>query len=634
MIRPIAILSFCLLLEPAAPAAPPENLEEPSSRWSEALADALPLRPAGWGAPATDRALWARASAAIPARELIAAALRERDEPLPALTDDLYLRYRRDGNRTEFQQANLRRMGRLNLLAWAEGVEHRGRFVPAMSALIESILAEKTWVLPAHDPKLNNFEGRWTEVDLMVAMKGWSLATIVYWHADQLAPALVSRVHSELRRRVIAPFLARVHGEASADTDGMWWTRADNNWNAVCNAGVVGVALATLPARGERAEVIGFASLNLEYFLRGFTPDGYCSEGIGYWNYGFGHFAMVSETLATATDGKVRPLSGDHALRVAAYPAGFEILPGIYPAFADMDVKDRPSSWFGALAVRQGSPTPLGMKASNLKVDDLRSLQTYESAMKVFLPLATAALPPAPVPRIQADHYWFADAQVYTGRAGATFGAAIKGGHNAEHHNHNDLGSFVAAAGDRAVLVDPGLEIYTKRTFGPDRYQSKVLSSYGHSVPRVAGQLQQPGREFCARVIATSFGEQEDRVVLDLTRAYAVPALKSLVRTFVLRRLPKPAVLVTDVVEFTEPSEFETALITFEQWRERAPGSLVVGSGAATLRVQVQAEGGPWQLRAEILQEDLPGKRQPTRLGLALVKPVEKATITVTITPD
>jgi len=631
--RTFLLILSTILAAGWAEAAPAEARIVPEAQWLKSVAQALPEKPAGWGAPATDRELWNKAAATIPAAELVATALKVAAEPVPELSDDLYLRYTRDGNRTDFQQMNLRRLGRLNLLAWAEGVEHQGRFMPALIQQMESILAEKTWVLPAHDPKLNNFEGRWTEVDLMVAMKGWSLATIAHWHADQLPPELLTRLRAELKRRVIGPFLARVHGEKSADTDGMWWNQTDNNWNAVCHAGVVGVALATLDSRAERAEIIGYAALNLEYYLRGFTPDGYCSEGIGYWNYGFGHFAMVSETLAAATGGKVRPLAGDHALRVAGYPAGFQILPGIYPAFADMDVKDRPSSWFGALAVRQGYPAPLGMKVWNLTVNDLKSLQTYEAAMKVFMPLATAGLPPAPAPQIRAAHYWFADAQVYTGRATPTFGAAIKGGHNAEHHNHNDLGSFVVAAGDRAVLVDPGLEVYTKRTFGPDRYVSQVLNSYGHAVPVVAGKLQQPGREFAARVISTAFGEKEDKVVLDLTKAYAVPALKSLTRTFTLQRGSKPAIIVTDVVEFTEPAAFETALITFEKWREKKPGLLTVGEGAAAVRVEVKAAGGAWKLRSEVLQEDLPGKRQPTRLGLALDVPVRTATVTLIITP-
>ena len=619
----LAAVSLC--------AAADTPLVVPEKSWLAAIAASLPEKPSGWGAPATNRALWTQAAATIPARELIAAALAAATEPPPAVTDALYLRYTRDGNRTEFQKVNKDRLDRLNLFAWAEGVEHQGRFVPALARELDAILTEKTWVLPAHDPKLNNFEGRWTEIDLMVAMKGWSLATVAGWHRDQLPAELLTKLRAELQRRVIEPYLAVVRG--TPETDGMWWLHGDNNWNAVCHAGVVGAALATVESRQLRAEIIGHAALNLEYYLRGFTPDGYCSEGVGYWNYGFGHFAMLSETLAAATGGLVRPLAGEHALRVAAYPAGLQILPGIFPAFADMDVKERPSSWFGALAVRQVSPQPLGMKPWNLTVNDLKTFLTYETAMKVFMPLATATLPPAPAPQINQPRYWFADAQVYTGRVTPTFGAAIKGGRNAESHNHNDLGSFVVATGDRAVLVDPGLEIYTARTFGPNRYDSKVLSSYGHSVPVVAGQLQQPGRAFAAKVISTAFSEKEDTIVFDLAKGYTVPALKSLIRTFTLRRQPKPEIVITDTVEFTEPAAFETALITFEKWRERKPGLLTVGEGESALRVEVTVNGGSWKLRPEVLQEDLPAKRLPTRLGLALDAPVRAASITVKITP-
>lgn len=624
-------LSFCLALQAFSPGWAAEPHFVPAASRLATLAAALPAQPAGLGAPADDRARWTRAAATIPAKELLAAAKTEADEPTPALTDELYLRYSRDGNRTEFQLVNKRRLDRLNLFAWAEAVEHKGRFMGALSRELAAILDEKTWTLPAHDPKLNNFEGRWTEIDLMVAMKGWSIATVAYWHADQLAPALLARVRSELRRRVIEPYLKVVR--ESPTTDGMWWLHTDNNWNAVCHAGVLGTALAQVESREERAEIMGHAELNLEYYMRGFTPDGYCSEGIGYWNYGFGHFAMLSEVVATATNGLARPLNGDHALRVAAYPAGLQILPGIYPAFADMDVKERPSSWFGALAVRQGYPKPLGMKVWNLSVSDLKTFLTYESALKVFLPLATEGLPAAPAPGINKPSYWFADAQVYTGRATSAFGAAIKGGHNAEHHNHNDLGSFVIAAGDRAVLVDPGLEVYTARTFSPQRYDSKVLSSYGHNVPVVAGQLQQPGREFAARVVSTSFGEKEDTVVLDLTKGYPVPALKSLIRTFTLRRHPKAEVIVTDTVEFTEPSAFETALITFEQWRQLKSGVFAVGEGSAAVQVAVTTGGEPWQFRSEVLPDELPGKKQARRLGLAFARPVTKASLTLRITP-
>lgn len=605
----------------------------PAKARLQQLESALPEAPRGWGAPATDRELWRRAAKEIPARELLQAATEALGEKPEEISDALYLRYSRDGNRDEFQQANLRRLNRLNLLAWAEAIEGKGRFADALRRQVEIMLAERTWVLPAHDGKLNNFAGRWQEVDLMVAMKGWSLATITYWHAGIFGPELTGRIRVELRRRVVAPFLARVNGEKSADTDGMWWNQSDANWNAVCHAGIVGTALATVDSRAERALIVGWAELNLEHYLKGFTPDGYCSEGVGYWNYGFGHFAMLSETLRRATNGVSVPLSGDHALRVAAYPWGLRILPGVFPAFADMNVAERPSTWFGALAVTQVYPKPLGMKSWNLSVNDVRTQMIYEAAMKVFLPLLTEGLPAAPAPQVNGPRYWFPDAQVYTGRAAADFGAAIKGGHNNEHHNHNDVGSFVVARGDRAVLVDPGLEVYTKRTFSDQRYVSRVLNSYGHAVPVVAGELQKFGREFRAKVVSTSFSEQEDMVVLDLTGAYAVPALKSLVRTFTLRRGAKPEIVISDAVEFSTPSTFEGALITFERHRERAAGQLTVGTGDSALRVQVDSSA-PWKLRPETIEENLPGGKKPTRLGLTLDAPVTSARVTVTVRPE
>ena len=57
----------------------------------------------------------------------------------------------------------------------------------------------------------------------------------------------------------------------------------------------------------------------------------------------------------------------------------------------------------------------------------------------------------------------------------------MKGGHNAEQHNHNDVGSFIVALGHSTPLVDPGAEVYTGRTFSRRRYDSNVLNSFGHS---------------------------------------------------------------------------------------------------------------------------------------------------------
>jgi hypothetical protein len=51
----------------------------------------------------------------------------------------------------------------------------------------------------------------------------------------------------------------------------------------------------------------------------------------------------------------------------------------------------------------------------------------------------------------------------------------------------------VGGLGDRPVLLEPGVETYTARTFSRRRYESQLLSSFGHPVPVVAVKLQRTG---------------------------------------------------------------------------------------------------------------------------------------------
>ena len=50
-------------------------------------------------------------------------------------------------------------------------------------------------------------------------------------------------------------------------------------------------------------------------FLKGFTPDGYCGEGTGYWNYGFGHYVFLAEEIRLATGGQIDLLARKEAWR-------------------------------------------------------------------------------------------------------------------------------------------------------------------------------------------------------------------------------------------------------------------------------------------------------------------------------
>lgn len=620
-------------LSPVRLPAAAESDGSPDPQRTREVAQMLPEKPRGAGPTISDRRAWEAVAKAPGFQDVVRRAEQLAKEPIPELPDDLYLDYSRTGNRNRYQRVLSARHARLPALVLAECLENRGRFLAAIEASLRAILAEKTWVLPAHDGGLANFRGKVVEIDLVAAATGANVATAAWWLGDRLRPETRKLVHDELQRRIFVPF----EGMVREGKPRMWWLTTTNNWNAVCLAGVTGAAAAAIECRQRRAFVVASAEKYVQNFLDGFTPDGYCSEGMGYWNYGFGNFMVLAENLHQSTGGKIDLWKNPKVIEIARFGRRLEILPGVYPAFADCHLDPHPDVRIMAFVSRS--------YGFGWKVEEERGLllapgpssDLLEFGLMGFANSATreAAKPAAAAGSDRPLRDWFAQAGILICRpAGGNpggMGVALKGGHNAEHHNHNDVGSFVVALGGKTPLVDPGSEVYTARTFSGRRYQSKVLNSFGHPVPRVAGQLQRTGRQAAARVVKTDFTDQADTLVLDIRPAYEVKQLKNLQRTFVFSRQGRGSLTVLDEVEFTSPQSFETALITFLPWKQTGSGRLVVGKGAEAVRVEISADASPLEIKTEEIHEDLPGGRIPTRLGIGLAGPVSKGAVRVTI---
>ncbi len=629
--RSILLFSLCFLVGfPAWQATAADKVPDPVL--VEKYAALLPEKPQGVGRPIGDRQAWQAVAKAPGFQGVVARAEKLLKTPMPELTDDDYLDYSRTGNRSRGERVLGQRHSRLPQLVLAECIEDRGRFLLAIEATIRAIAAEKSWTLPAHDGSLKNFYGTERDIDLASSALSWNLATADFWLGGKLDAGLRKLVRSELDRRCFTPF----RGYVLAGKPKLWWATATNNWNAVCLAGVAGSALAILDAPHERAFFAAAADQYIDNFLKGFAADGYCGEGLGYWNYGFGHFLLLSETLYQATGGKVDLIQRPKVRQIAQFGRRLEILPRIYPALADCDVAAQPSAAITAYVSRRFGLGWQDEERQGLLLARGPTGNLFELGLMGFANSASAR-PPAAKAADRPLRDWFADAEILVCRPAPgsrhALGVAVKGGRNAGNHCHNDVGSYVVALGQSVPLVDPGSEVYTARTFSARRFDSKVLNSFGHSVPRVAGKLQESGAKAAAREIQTEFTPASDAYRMDIRSAYAVPELTKLVRSFVFSRQGEGSLQVTDEVRFAAPQSFGTALITFSPWKELSAGKLRIGQAPDAVEVTIATDGPSFRLVPEEIHENLHGNRVPIRLGIELVEPVSTAKVTVTIRP-
>ena len=83
-----------------------------------------------------------------------------------------------------------------------------------------------------------------------------------------------------------------------------WWTRGDNNWNQVCNGGMILGASAIAETDPDvAAEVIRFAVASMPRGLSVYRPDGAYPEGPGYWQYGMEYTCTTCRAILESAGG-------------------------------------------------------------------------------------------------------------------------------------------------------------------------------------------------------------------------------------------------------------------------------------------------------------------------------------------
>ena len=280
-----------------------------------------------------------------------------------------------------------------------------------------------------------------------------------------------------------------------------WWTRANNNWNLVCNAGVGLGALAVADYERQTADFIVKRSIaSLPVAMRSYAPDGGWAEGPGYWNYATSYVVYYLAGLQSAlgTDfGLARMAGFAHTGDFKVYLLG----PGGAFDFADShpDVFTSPAMYW--LAAHFDQPTYAWLELALLREHangagypkfTLDPLQ-YSLGLLWYDPAWSSA--PAP------DAGSWPLSKVFTGvhvaflRTSWTDPRALwiglKGGDNQANHSHLDAGSFVLDKRGVRWALDLGADNYSlPGYFRANRYTYYRTGSASHNTVLINGQNQ------------------------------------------------------------------------------------------------------------------------------------------------
>jgi len=294
----------------------------------------------------------------------------------------------------------------------------------------------------------------------------------------------------------------------------------------------------------DRSAVVARVVDGLDDYLASLPADGAIDEGYGYWWQGACR-ALEALTLlehATGLDASALPI----VRATVDYPHRMHLGGPWYLGVGDGTARPTPDQpWHvpHAWGLRTGSAAATAHAAYEHARSELPERGGIARVVQALTYDAwPAETPPSPLP----EQVWLASTEVGLLRetAGSPTGltVALKGGHNAESHNHNDVGSVVVAVDGVPVVVDPGRPTYTAQTFGPDRYDIWAMQSSWHSVPEVRGTPQRDGAAYRAEHARADDG----RLQLDLTAAYPTDELTRWTRTVSLDRARSRVVIEDD----------------------------------------------------------------------------------------
>ena len=519
---------------------------------------------------------------------LLAAADRDLEKEIPALTLSQYRAYNISGSTTAYGSPYRERMNMALRLAFAEiHTGESGKYFDKMLDVVWAMLDEPTWMLPEHTVHMPETATQRMPVpasagekyahgiELGSAYRSAVIALIYHFFEDkfnEISPFINERILHTLRTRAIEPYCKYY----------FWWEgMAGNRVNNWCPWITSNILLTTALVEDDmsvRECVAQRAMTFLDNFLNFYMPDGGCDEGPTYWNAAAACLFDSLEILEYMSSGSIDIYSEPLIKAMGEYEPRMNITGVYFVNFADSRSK---ASQDGNMLKRYGEKCN-----SEILKSYADSMLKYENVtFDVSTPYRTLRSYTTPTRDVEntrllaAMDTYFPDLKVMVLREsenpseGMFF--AMKGGHNNESHNHNDVGSFIVYRNGKPVLIDAGVGEYTKQTFSPDRYKIWSMQSLYHNLPSFDGVGQPNGERYASK--NEKYDEKARSLSLELSDTYdLVCGVVSYVRT---GSLNGGKITISERVQLGEEKLIDFMMLTHVEPKLTEDGKVALAEG-------------------------------------------------------
>ena len=413
-----------------------------------------------------------------------------------------------------------------------------------------------------------------------------AIALAIDWSAGDLPKSTIAMAKKSLIEKGI---------KASWPENGSTpsWVFNTNNWNQVCNAGMIAASIAVAELEPELAAKTIYRSIDgMNNALREYAPDGAYPEGPIYWGYGT-QFSVVTAAIFESAFGTDFGLSAFPGFMESAVYAMLTISPSnkLY-SYADCNEEAEgygtfTLSWF---ATKTGNKTFRDEKYFLTSPKDVKNFSrlagaglvwTAQFAEKKTTPLPTSWMGAGANPIV-----------IFTGGENDQFGFYFggKGGRGTVNHGNMDGGSFIFELNGVRWSIDPGNQSYgllERAGFNLwsscqdcDRWKLLTKNNFGHSTISVNNQLHVVDGK--AEIVDFKDGEQPEATI-DLTPAFA-GQLKTAKRTFLKEDLG--SLVIEDKIEMSAESKWITWQMLTQADVQPVKGGAILRQDGQTLKLE------------------------------------------------